>query len=289
MSPVVSRIAPTPSGLLHKGNACNFVLTWALVRKRNGRLRLRIDDLDAPRVRQEYLDDIFFTLDWLGIDWDEGPTSVEDHLNHHSQQAKIPVYQETIDQIWELGKAFACQCSRKQIKAISLDGQYPETCREIGLDKDTPNTALRICTPQPAQISWKDEMTGEYAISLYHQMRDFVIRRKDQLPAYQIASLVDDLDAGVNMIIRGQDLANSTAAQLFLASILNADTFLKIQWCHHPLLLDSSGQKLSKSKGASAIKILREQGKSPDDIFEQVGKWLGWEDIYQARDLLDRF
>lgn len=274
MAEIISRIAPTPSGFLHMGNACNFVLTWLLVKMQKGRLRLRIDDLDKQRVRPEYLDDIFYTLEWLGLDWEDGPSSVAAHLQEHSQQDRIPLYDQAIQTLVDQEKVFACQCSRKQILAASEDGQYPQTCRHLLLSGEDSHHALRILTPKDEQISWMDQLAGEISISLYQQMRDFVIRRKDGIPAYQIASIVDDLAYGTNLVVRGQDLLESTAAQLFLAKGLKEQDFHLIQWHHHPLLTDAGG-KLSKSAGSFAIRTWREQGHPPARVYQQVSRWLG--------------
>ncbi|MEM7369942.1 MAG: glutamate--tRNA ligase family protein [Bacteroidota bacterium] len=288
MSEWISRLAPTPSGFLHLGNACNFVLCWAIIRSKRGRLRLRIDDLDAQRLRPEYLDDIFFTLDWLGLDWDDGPTSVGEHQHMFSQQLRIPLYKQVVQQLWESGLAFGCRCSRKEIAANSLDGQYPGSCRSLGLASDAEGTATRIKIPEGHRISWNDQLSGAVDVSLYQRMRDFVINRKDGLPAYQIASLVDDLAFGTNLIVRGEDLMDSTAAQLFLARQLNASAFLQIQWHHHPLLLTSAGHKLSKSKGAMAVRTYRQNKQSSALVYRQVGQWLGLSPVESPSQLLEQ-
>lgn len=286
MVEIISRLAPTPSGFLHIGNACNFVLTWFEVKKHKGRLRLRIDDLDKQRVRTEYVDDIFYTLDWLGLDWDDGPSSVEEHLHKHSQQDRIPLYEQAIQKLIDQEKTFACHCSRKQILSASTDGQYPKTCRHLQLPMDDSKHSLRILTSPNSPISWTDHLAGEVSISLYDHMRDFVIRRKDGLPAYQIASLVDDLAYGTNLVVRGQDLLDSTAAQLFLAKELEEHHVNRIQWHHHPLLTDSTGGKLSKSAGSLAIRTLRDEGKSPASVYQQVSQWLGLSELVDQPEAL---
>ena len=131
---IVSRLAPTPSGYLHLGNAFSFILTWLLVRRLGGKLHLRIDDLDAPRLNQDCLEDIFIQLEWLGLDYDTGPHGPEDHLRHFSQSLRLEEYMSALEEIRESGLLYACSCSRKQYLSKSKNGQYPGTCREKKLD-----------------------------------------------------------------------------------------------------------------------------------------------------------
>jgi glutamyl-tRNA synthetase len=115
-----TRIAPTPSGFLHAGNAVNFLITHELARAARGTLLLRIDDLDAERARPEYLDDIFRSLEWLGIDWDEGPTGPEDFLRNWSQRSRIERYSELLLGLRKGGHLYACECSRKAVPGLHL-------------------------------------------------------------------------------------------------------------------------------------------------------------------------
>ena len=127
---VRSRIAPTPSGFLHAGNAMNFILTWAITRASGGRLLLRIDDLDKGRYRREYVEDIFAGLEWLGLDYDEGPRSVQELEERWSQHHRLNRYQLLLDQLRADKRLFACICSRKEIRERSKDGRFPGTCRD---------------------------------------------------------------------------------------------------------------------------------------------------------------
>lgn len=271
-----SRIAPTPSGFLHLGNAINFTLAWLLVRKENGTLRLRIDDLDAPRINPEYIDDIFRTLKWLGLDWDEGPQSPDEHQRNFTQQVRIPRYNELIEELKNKSALFACACSRKEIQELSADGQYPGTCREKGLKNDQKDLALRVITPSPTVIPVHDIHAGTITIDLYKENRDFVIRRKDGIPAYHIASLADDADYEINFIVRGADLLQSTASQLYLAQLLHLDPFLQTKFYHHPLVRDNKGEKLSKSAGSTSVKAWRERGAKTEEFFLMLSRMLGW-------------
>jgi glutamyl/glutaminyl-tRNA synthetase len=284
-----SRIAPTPSGFLHIGNGVNFVLTWLLTRSENGIVRLRIDDLDAPRINNEYIEDVFRTLDWLGIDWDEGPQTPAEHLRSFSQQIRINRYTELIEQLEETDTLFRCKCSRKDIQDQTTDGQYPGTCRgkEMPLDDDT---AIRIITPCPCIVHAGDMLAGDIEVDLYRVMRDPVIKRRDGIPAYHIASLADDIDFGINLIVRGADLIPSTAAQLFIAGILNARQFLTTRFYHHPLLYDKLGNKLSKSAGSDSIRFWRERGAKAEEFYSMISRMLkASEEAVSARELLQLF
>lgn len=270
-----SRIAPTPSGYLHTGNALNFVLTWLWVRKEGGKLRLRIDDLDTPRARAEYVDDIFRTLEFLGLDWDEGPFSVEQQQLEFSQSLREDKYRQFLDELIAAQAVFACSCSRKDIAEQSANEQYPGTCRLKQLDVYAQGPALRLLTPVNTLITAPDVSGKSYKVDLYNTMRDFVVKRKDGIAAYQVASLVDDLDYGINLIIRGSDLLPSTAAQLYLSQLTHKSNFTNCAFYHHPLITDSGGQKLSKSAGNALQKKLSE-GSDPSSFFEFMCAWLNW-------------
>lgn len=268
-----SRIAPTPSGYLHLGNAFNFLLTDYLVRREGGQLRLRIDDLDAPRVRPEYVADIFETLHRLGIQWQQGPRDAAGQQQRYTQQLRLPRYHNLIEQLINTGNVFACTCSRKELQQNSMDGQYPGTCRYKGLPLDTPDAALRIVTPEGSRITFQDAIAGSVETDLYRHNRDFIIRRRDGIPAYHVGSLCDDVDYGINLIVRGADLLESTAAQLYLATILGEDAFKQVPFYHHPLLMDNGGEKLSKSAGSTSLKHLWEQGESSATIRQRFAAW----------------
>ncbi|MDB5281643.1 MAG: Glutamyl-tRNA synthetase, class Ic [Bacteroidota bacterium] len=272
---VRSRIAPTPSGYLHIGNAINFVITWLWVRKQKGSLRLRIDDLDTLRKKPEYVDDIFRTLDWLGLDWDEGPQSPDEQKRQFSQLRRTEVYNDFIKETVEKGKVFACTCARSEIQLHSHEGQYPGTCRNKGLPLHQPETALRILVPENSVVIINDIAQGEVKVDVHKVMRDFVIRRRDGIPAYQIASLKDDLDFNINYIVRGEDLLYSTAAQIFLANLYGQNDFGKTSFYHHSLLKDEQGHKLSKSAGSVSLKAWREQGRKAEEFYLTLSKMLG--------------
>ncbi len=236
---------------------------------------LRIDDIDGTRTRLEYLDDIFQTLGWLGIEPDEGPSGVSDFQQNFSQHLRLDTYNQLLKQLKSKGLLFSCDCSRSQIKKASKNGQYPETCRSLAKPFDASTHAWRIVTPKEETYLLPDLKKPQSNFPLPKFMNDFVVRKKDGLPSYQIASLADDLHHNINFIVRGEDLIPSTSAQYFLAQKLNLKPFLQTSFLHHPLLLDTSGQKLSKSDGAISIKYLRENEVSKKSFLIQMGKALG--------------
>lgn len=267
-----SRIAPTPSGYLHTGNAFNFILTWLITKKENGKLRLRIDDLDAPRARPEYVDDIFESLEWLGLTWDEGPQSVGDHYDKFSQQSRIERYHAAAEQLKKSAHCFYCSCARTAREACS--------CAQKNLDWKLNETALKIETGSASGIRFFDAFAGkELEVNVDSEMKNFVIWRKEGIPAYQLASLVDDLEYGTNLVVRGQDLISSTAAQLFLAHQLGRSEFAQARFYHHPLQTGHDGKKLSKSAGSTSLKNMREQGIPATEVYRQFAVWMGWKAV----------
>lgn len=265
-----SRIAPTPSGYLHLGNAVNFLITWLMVRHGGGTLKLRIDDGDLGRCRPAFIDDIFVQLDWLGITWDEGPSGPDDFLARFSQRLRQERYRDLLQALRDRARLFPCSCSRKEIEASSKGGLYPGTCRALPL-VGIGTRAVRVHVPEATLV----EVDG-VEVALGREMGDFVLWRRDGLASYQLASLADDLDDGINLIVRGSDLLASSAAQLFLARQLGAAGFLAATFHHHPLITCRQGKKLSKSDGALSLKALRGTAMaSPLSVYQAAARQLG--------------
>ncbi|MEL6649647.1 MAG: glutamate--tRNA ligase family protein [Bacteroidota bacterium] len=269
-----TRLAPTPSGYLHLGNACNFVLSWLWTRSENGSLMLRIDDLDRSRKRAEYVEDIFHTLDWLGLDYDEGPEGPTDFEENWSQYTRLDAYNAALESLKEQKLLFACDCSRSQIQRFSYNGLYSGRCRERMLAYDRAKVAWRIRTPEKYSVQWEDRLRGTQNLRLAELMPDFVVRRKDQIPAYQIASVVDDVLFQTTAILRGKDLIGSTAAQIWLSQHLSVD-FGQIAWAHHSLIRNNDGSKLSKSRGSLSIQAIRQNAGKPQLVYDRCAKILG--------------
>ncbi|WP_375436293.1 glutamate--tRNA ligase family protein [uncultured Hymenobacter sp.] len=279
VSPVVSRLAPTPSGFLHLGNAVNFTLTWLLTRRAGGTLHLRIDDLDRARFRPAYLANIFETLDWLGLDYDHGPSGPDDFERHYSQRQFLAAYEATLQaaRAAHPNLFYACHCSRTDLArtALSQSGNYPGTCRAKALAPDAPDTAWRAHVPAGLTVVVPDLWQGQFSVPLAEGLGDFVVRKKDGTAAYQLASIVDDVRLGVTLIVRGLDLLPSTAAQLWLASRLpGAESFQNTQFLHHGLLLDATGHKLSKSTQASQQRGIAVEASCPRVVYAAVAQLL---------------
>lgn len=262
---VRSRLAPTPSGFLHYGNLFNFVLTWQAVRRAGGTLKLRIDDLDATRARDEYLEDIFETLHWLGFDWDEGPRDVAQFKTQFSQTLRTTEYRNFLQKF----PGYACGCSRSQVKART-DKLYDGFCRELNLPLAKERTQWRFRADIPGH--------------------DVVLWQKSDLPAYHLVSLFEDLQDRTTLIVRGEDLRESSELQKLLAQALGVEgrEFLKIQFAHHPLLLDQ-GVKLSKSEGALSLQSERKRGKKASEVFLRLSALTGKPPITSLSDSLTKW
>jgi len=269
---IVSRIAPTPSGYLHLGNALNFVLTWAMVRQAGGQLWLRIDDMDGPRCRPEYVDDIFWALQWLGLDYDKGPKDATDFYANYSQLKKIDFYRSKLKKLAHL--SYACECSRQDIRLLAHSALYPGTCFSKKLKYDVQKHALRL------------HVDDEGLRKLYG---DFILWRKFDLPSYHLVSLIEDHVMGVNLLVRGNDLRESSLLQQYLAKKLKYTHFLQAKFIHHKMIFTSAGEKLSKSNAALSLQAMAQAGTLPKDIFQRLAGSLGLEfvtDIETAQDFL---
>lgn len=264
-----TRMAPTPSGYLHLGNAVNFVLTWLLARGLGGTVRLRIDDGDQARTRPEFIEDIFHQMDWLGLTWEHGPSSPDDFTKNHSQLHRIDRYRHLLERLGKVLPLFPCRCSRKEIEERSTDGLYPGTCRNR-TEAFTGPHSIRVPVPPGTVIT-----LGTDPVELARSTGDFLLWRRDGLPAYQLTSLADDIDHRINCIVRGEDLRPSTAAQLFLAKSLGEHGFCHCRFHHHPLLLCSKSKKLSKSDNALSLKVMRGKGASPAAVYRETARLLG--------------
>lgn len=271
-----TRIAPTPSGFLHWGNAFSFVLTWLVARKYGGLILLRIDDLDATRKRPEYVEDIFRGIDWLGLDYDEGPKGPDDFEARHSQHHRLDLYFEKLAQLRCNNQLFGCRCSRTSIKRDSTNRLHPSSCHKQQLELDDTNTAWRIVTASTPTIEWLDTDDSHHQIDLHQSMRDFIVRKKNQMPAYQVASLSDDLHYDINLVVRGEDLIHSTAAQRWLAAqTSNGDNFMNASFMHHSIVTDEQDEKLSKSSGASSLRSLQANNATSAKLYRKLSPLLG--------------
>ena len=264
--PPVARFAPTPSGFLHLGNAVNFTLTWLLTRRAGGTLHLRIDDLDRARLRRPYLDNIFRVIDWLGLDYDHGPGGPDDFLRHHSQLLHLPAYNAVLRRL------------AQQPGLLEASPRTRTSPDAAPVPLGTPGAAWRVRVPPDTAISFADGWQGNTTVALGAAMPDFVVRKKDGVAAYQVATVVDDLRLGTTLIVRGLDLQPSTAAQLWLAAQLSetaAFNARRMQFLHHPLLTDAAGRKLSKSQQTAREAGILGHPAGPRAVYEAVARLLG--------------
>jgi glutamyl-tRNA synthetase len=211
------------------GNAAHMLLVASLAAQSEADIVLRIDDADSTRFRQEYLQDIFDVLHWLELPWDIGPRSIID-MREWTQSSRLDHYQQARDFLVESGQAYACECSRSDWRGYE-GNSCPRACHERGVVGVQGETALRVHL---------------------EAVEDPVIWRRDDLPAYHLTSVVDDDLFSVDIVVRGEDLKESTQIQRELSALLPDSTFRSAHVVHHPLIANSTGKKLSKSAGSQA-------------------------------------
>lgn len=248
---------------------------------------LRIDDLDRARYRPEYLDDIFRSLESLGIDYDEGPQSTVDFEKNWSQTLRHDLYQESLQRLNELGALFSCSCSRKEVFERTGSAAYDGHC--IGKNfnyGDSTNLALRWHRREGSTLlrTWKQDPR---TLTLSVQMAYPILYSKEAHVAYQLSSLVDDHHYGITHICRGEDLLQSSLCQFLLAQELHLDPFLNIRFHHHPLIKEGN-EKLSKSKLAPAAEIHR-NAQARKEVFKWLAQYLGLEPSDSLNKMLQEY
>jgi len=269
-----TRIAPTPSGFLHLGNILSMLITTALARQHNASILLRIDDLDQLRTKKKYIEDIFTTLRFLDIPWDEGPANVKDFQKNWSQRKRLPLYKDSLDGLLMNGELFSCDCSRKKVSRSSKDLSYPGICLHKKLSFKEVEQNWRIKIPM-GEIADMKHLNGEIISSrLPPPLQYFIVKKKDGLPAYQLTSVIDDLHFGVDTIVRGKDLYSSSLAQLLLARKLGDNKFSNNRFLHHPLIMARQHLKLSKSAGSTSIYYMRQHGATKESIYQEISRLL---------------
>lgn len=262
-----SRLAPTPSGFLHLGNLLNFLITEAVSQKYQANLLLRIDDLDRQRLRPAYVTDIFDTLRWMDIACKEGPGNEADFYQHWSQHHRMAKYEAALQQLAYNRQLFACTCSRLQ--------RHFCRCETLSVPLKTPGVSWKLKTAFPAEVVMYTTKGEARQVALEARHQQVVLRRRDGLPAYQLASVVDDYLLGITHIVRGADLADSSLIQLYVAGLLGWTSIQQIRFLHHPLLTNPlTGRKLSKSGGSEALFYLRQKGVSASEMREQMAPLL---------------
>ncbi|WP_373494467.1 glutamate--tRNA ligase family protein [Aquiflexum sp.] len=285
----LTRFAPTPSGFLHLGNVYSFIVTYHLSKKHQAKILLRIDDLDRERVKNRYIEDIFDTLNFLELPYDLGPKNLKDFKSSFSQSERMGQYAKALEILRQSKLLFACDCSRKKVEKMHPKGYYTGFCRNRKLPFDQNETSWRLKADMHQDISFKDLNEGHIVGKLPGILTDFIVRKKDGLPAYQLTSVVDDLYFGVDLVVRGKDLFGSTLAQVFLSEHLGPNAFAQNTFYHHYLLQDPNNQKLSKSAGATSIQFMRKSGKKKEDIYMMIGEWLGVKERIKSLEEFGRY
>jgi len=275
MRAIISRFAPAPTGFLHLGHVVNAVYVWRETRARGGRVLLRIEDHDRQRSRAEYEAAILDDLAWLGFEADEGPVR---------QSERGAIYEEALERLRRLGLVYACGCSRAEImaalkgrptnedpvgrpfRAAAADAElwYPGTCADRGLP-EAPGLGLRARL-EPTVERFVDLRHGLQEQRPSEQCGDVLVRDREGNWTYQFAATVDDLVQGVTLVVRGDDLLASTGRQIQLARLLGREE--PPQFLHHPLIMKSADQKLSKSDGDTGVRELRARGWTAERVIE---------------------
>lgn len=265
-SPIVGRLAPTPSGRLHLGNVCAFAAAWLSVRAQGGRLLLRIEDVDRPRADAAVEASIRADLDWLGLDWD-AETARQSGRDYAPALAALA------------GHIYRCGCTRAEIQQAG--GVYDGRCRDRGLT----DGVVRFRLPDLTQATIVDRVRGPHVTDLT-AMGDPVLRRRDGVYAYNLAVVADDIADGVTEVVRGEDLLDQSAVQ---ECLWRAFGQAPPTWLHTPLIVDTEDRKLSKSHGSVHVGELREAGWQPPDVWRRVLPWLGIEPVERIAEAVSAF
>jgi glutamyl-Q tRNA(Asp) synthetase len=253
---ITTRFAPAPTGHLHLGHVVNALYVWETARREGGRVLLRIEDHDRQRSRLEYEASILEDLEWLGFAPD---------APFVRQSDRTAIYNAALDRLRDAGLVYACECSRRDIVDAGGSGaelRYPGTCSAKGL-AETADRAIRVRLRR-SEESFEDLLAGPQHQIPAEQCGDLLARDRHGNWTYQFAVTVDDYDQGIDLVIRGMDLLQSTGRQIQLARLLGRAT--PPRFMHHALVMSSPDQKLSKSDGATGIRDLRARGLSAANV-----------------------
>ena len=262
-----TRYAPSPTGYLHLGHVRNALWTWGVARAWGGRVVLRIEDHDRTRCRPEFIEAILEDLAWLGFVPDEVAPK---------QSERAGRYEEVLAGLQRDGLAYACACSRKDIAEVAGDAfneetRYPGTCRELGLEP-APGRGWRV-RMEPGTERFDDLVHGAVAQDPSAQCGDLLVRDRLGHWTYQFAVTVDDLDQGIDVVVRGDDILASTGRQLRLARLLGRERMPR--YLHHPLIVKPDGAKLSKASGDTGVRELRAAGVRKEVLIETATRGAG--------------
>lgn len=276
-SPYRGRVAPSPTGLLHLGHASTFLAACARARDAQGTLVLRNEDLDQQRSRPEFYRAMIEDLRWLGVEWQEGP-DIGGPDGPYSQSERREHYLAAWRALVDGGFVYPCTCSRKELAMAASaphengeeEPKYPGTCRPVLTEGDA-----KKLWAFPAGVNWRFRVSDGEAVEFHDghfgpqqfvagtNFGDFLVWRRDDVPSYQLACVVDDAAMRITEVVRGADLLKSTARQILLYRALGLEI---PSWYHCPLVTDANGERLAKRHDALSIRALHEQGKSPHDL-----------------------
>lgn len=265
-----TRFAPSPTGYLHIGGARTALYCWLEARRRGGQFILRIEDTDRERSTQAAIDAILEAMDWLGLDYDEGPVY---------QTQRTDRYREVAERMVADGKAYYAYETREELDAIReaamaggekprYNGAYRDRNEPA---RDDPNRVIRFRNPQGGSVAWEDKVKGRIEIA-NGELDDLVIFRPDGFPTYNFAVVVDDIDMGITDVVRGDDHVNNTPRQINIYEALGAPV---PAFSHLPMILDEHGAKLSKRTGAADVMQYRDLGYLPHALLNYLAR-LGW-------------
>ena len=267
MRKAVGRFAPSPTGRMHAGNIFSALMSWLIVRSLDGRMVLRLDDLDLDRSRESYSNQVMKDFETLGLTWDEGP---------YRQQGRDEAYAAAFRALEDRGLVYPCFCTRADLRAASAPHRgektvYGGTCRNLPPDEvnarmETRMPAWRLAVPD-CEYSLVDLIQGPYSQVLSRDCGDFVVRRSDGLFAYQLATVIDDADEGVNLIVRGMDLLISTPQQMYLQDLLGYE---RTTYAHVPLIVGERDRRLSKRDKDAGIDELMVRFKTPEGVIGHI-------------------
>jgi glutamyl/glutaminyl-tRNA synthetase len=286
--PYRGRLAPTPTGRLHLGHARTLWLAHARARATSpdAKIILRLEDLDPARCRPEFATAVLDDLRWLGLAWDEGPDVGGPHAPYE-QSRRRAVYLDAWQRLRDGGFIYPCARSRADVQRATqaphadeedAEPLYPPAWRPppgAGRDISAPAAAhanWRFRVPDGATITFSDALRGPQAFTAGQDFGDFLVWRRDDVPAYELAVVADDHVMQITEVVRGADLLKSTARQILL---YRAFGWPPPAWCHAPLMLDENGQRLAKRNDALSLATLRERGANPQKFIESWSKEFG--------------
>jgi glutamyl-tRNA synthetase len=285
MAEVRLRFAPSPTGYLHVGGARTALFNWLLARKEHGKFILRIEDTDVARSTQESVDAILDGMNWLGLDWDEGPFYQSDNF---------PAYKESVQKLLASGKAYKCYCTAEELEekrelALQAGGKpkYDGTCRDLA-DMPGKPYVVRFKAPQEGVTAFDDLIKGRIAFN-NDELDDLIIQRSDGTPTYNFVVVVDDATMRITTVIRGDDHVNNTPRQILLYQALG---YPVPKFAHVPMILGADKARLSKRHGATSVMAYRDMGFLPEALVNYLVR-LGWsygdEEIFTRDELVEKF